>query len=339
MKKLILAIIAAAIIMTGCSRNVQNDNASSQSDSQINSSEEIDSSEASSAVQSEQDVPTDASVGAVTSSAGAVTSSAGSVTSSAGSVTSSAGAVTSSTESLPAQSASATENFSSLSTKKLGWGQGYNVNDKNQPVSCVEYNDRYGRLGGVFIDDREDNICLTFDEGYENGYTESILDTLKAKNVKAVFFVTYDYVKKNPDLIRRMIDEGHVVGNHSWSHPSMPTLTVEKAKSEIQKLHDYVQTNFGYTMTLFRPPMGEFSEQSLAVAQSLGYKSVFWSFAYYDYDVNKQPEHKAAFDRITKAAHDGGIFLIHAISKTNTEILGDVIDNLCEQGYTLNVME
>lgn len=237
-----------------------------------------------------------------------------------------------------AQSSLPTANeWSGLSTKKLGWGQGYNVNSDNQPTGCIDYQSKYGHLGGVFITDAKDNITLTFDEGYENGYTAQILDTLKEKEVKAVFFVTYDYAKRNPDLIRRMINEGHTVGNHSYNHPSMPTLTDEKVKSEIQRLHDYVVDNFNYEMTLFRPPMGEFSEKTLAITKSLGYKSVFWSFAYVDYDTKKQPEKQAAFNRITKAAHSGGIYLLHAVSKTNAEIIGNVIDSLRGQGYTLDI--
>jgi len=228
-------------------------------------------------------------------------------------------------------------NWSNLSSKKLGWGQGYAVNDKNQPTGCIDYQQKYGHLGGVFIGSDEKNICLTFDEGYENGYTAQILDVLKGKGVKAVFFITYDYAKRNANLVKRMIDEGHVVGNHTYNHPSLPTVSDERVISEIKRLHDYIKEQFGYEMTLFRAPMGEFSEKTLAITQSLGYKSIFWSFAYKDYDTNAQPENQAAFERITKAAHNGGIFLLHAVSKTNTEILGDVIDNFKEQGYTLDI--
>ncbi|MBQ2705045.1 MAG: polysaccharide deacetylase family protein [Clostridia bacterium] len=227
--------------------------------------------------------------------------------------------------------------WSNLSSKKLGWGQGYAVNDKNQPTGCIQYQQKYGHLGGVFIGSDEKNICLTFDEGYENGYTAQILDVLKEKGVKSVFFITYDYAKRNADLVKRMINEGHVVGNHTYNHPSLPTVSDERVISEIKRLHDYIKEQFGYEMTLFRAPMGEFSEKTLAITQSLGYKSIFWSFAYKDYDTNAQPEKQAAFERITKAAHNGGIFLLHAVSKTNTEILGDVIDNFKGQGYTLEI--
>ncbi len=227
--------------------------------------------------------------------------------------------------------------FDNLSGTKHGWGQGYNVNEKNQPISCIEYQQKYSGLGGVFIGADEKNICLTFDEGYENGYTAEILDTLKRKGVKAVFFITYDYANRNKDLVKRMIDEGHTVGNHTYNHPSLPTLSADGVMSEITRLHDYIKQEFGYEMTLFRAPMGEFSEKTLAITQSLGYKSVFWSFAYKDYDTNAQPEKQAAFERITGAAHNGGIFLLHAVSKTNTEILGDVIDNFRSKGYTLEI--
>lgn len=227
------------------------------------------------------------------------------------------------------------DQFADLSNKKICWGQGYNVNEKNQPISCPQYNALYGQYDAVFMGQNEKNIYLTFDEGYENGYTAQILDTLRDKQVSAVFFVTYDYAKSNPELIRRMIDEGHVVGNHSWSHPSMPDKSTDEVKTEITRLHDYVSDNFGYTMTLFRPPMGEFSERTLAVTQSLGYKTVLWSFAYYDYDVKNQPTEQKALDRITGAEHGGAVYLMHAVSSTNTAVLGNVIDHMRQSGYTV----
>ena len=226
---------------------------------------------------------------------------------------------------------------SALSNQKMCWGQGYNCNEKNQPLSCVEYNQKYGEHAAVFLGHTND-IVLTFDEGYENGYTATILDTLKDKQVQAVFFVTYDYVKRNPELVTRMIEEGHVVGNHSWSHPSMPEKSSEDVVLEIKKLHDYVQENFGYTMTLFRAPKGEFSERTLEITKQLGYTSVFWSFAYYDYNVNDQPDLAKALTRVTQAAHPGAIYLLHAVSKTNNAILGSVIDSLRQQGYSFSLL-
>ncbi len=226
--------------------------------------------------------------------------------------------------------------ISSLSNQKKCWGQGHNLNEKNQPVSSIEYNNIYKKYGGVFIGEAENTMYLTFDEGYENGYTEQILDTLKEKKVSALFFVTYDYVKRNDGLIRRMINEGHIIGNHTWSHPSMPDVSAEDCKSEIKKLHDYMVDNYNYKMTYIRPPKGEFSERTLVIAKNLEYKSIFWSFAYKDYDVNSQPDPTSAFNRITSASHDGAIYLLHAVSKTNADILGQVIDKWRDDGYKIS---
>ena len=223
-----------------------------------------------------------------------------------------------------------------LENEKKGWGQGKEVDDRNRPVSCDRYQERYGKYGGVFImPDTEKSIYLTFDEGYENGYTEKILDTLKEKQCSAVFFVTMPYVQQNPDLIRRMIDEGHVVGNHSVQHKSMPTLSMEEAAKEIIDLHNYVLETFGYEMTLFRPPMGEWSSRTMELANRLGYKTVLWSFAYLDYDTNNQMGVEKALPKVTGAAHNGAVYLLHAVSKDNAEMLADVIESFRKSGYTL----
>ncbi len=246
-----------------------------------------------------------------------------------------------SSESQPASTKPAEINMevlNKLDGAKKGWGQGVNVDDSNRPVGCLQYQDLYGKYDAYFIGKQTKTIYLTFDEGYENGYTAKILDTLKEKKVSAAFFVTYDYCDRNPDLVKRMISEGHVVGNHSWSHPSMPTISLEEGKNEIMKLHEYVKTNFGYEMTLFRPPMGEFSEQTLAMTQQLGYKSVFWSYAYEDWDSDNQIGAEAAYQKITKAEHDGAIYLLHAVSKDNAEVLGRVIDDMKSKGYSFGTL-
>ena len=225
-----------------------------------------------------------------------------------------------------------------LSNKKNGWGQGTQVDKDNRPVSCDTFQSKYGQYNAVFIKENNKNVYLTFDEGYENGYTAQILDVLKEKKAPAVFFVTYDYAKRNPDLIKRMIAEGHVVGNHSYTHPSMPTISLEKASEEITKLHDYIKENFNYTMTLFRPPMGEYSEQTLALTKELGYQSVFWSFAYKDWDTKNQPEEAAALKKTVDAVHGGAVYLLHAVSKTNTNILGEFIDEVRAKGFAFQAL-
>ena len=216
-----------------------------------------------------------------------------------------------------------------------GYGQGTEVDADNRPTGAEMFNNEMGQYGCYAMLENNGEIYLTFDQGYENGYTEPILDTLKEKNVKAVFFLTGDYAERNEKLVRRMLDEGHIIGNHGMKHASLPTLTDEQVKTEIMSLHDFVKEKYNYEMTLFRPPCGEYSEQSMAVCNELGYKTLLWSFAYPDWDVNNQPDPTAAYDKVTKAAHGGEIMLLHSVSSTNAEILGRVIDSLKEQGYTL----
>lgn len=223
-----------------------------------------------------------------------------------------------------------------ISNNPVTWGVGVQKYDDNRPVSPVQLQEQFGSKYAVdFIKENEKVIYLTFDEGYENGYTGKILDTLKEKNVKAVFFITMPYAKSEPELIRRMIDEGHVVGAHSVTHPSegMPSLTVEQQINEYQELHKYVEENYGYKMYLFRPPTGRFSEQSLAVAQKCGYRSVMWSFAYNDWNPDSQPEVSKALENAVGKLHNGAIYLLHAVSATNTEMLGSFIDQTEAKGY------
>ena len=218
------------------------------------------------------------------------------------------------------------------STEKVVWGPGRAENHQ-RPTDPVNLQQSYGALGAQFIMSDDKFICLTFDEGYENGYTPRILDTLKEKGVKAIFFVTYDFVKDNPELIERMIDEGHIIGNHTYRHYTMDEVSQEEAQEEIVFLDKYMKENFKYRMTLFRFPKGEFSENTLALANSLGYKSVFWSFAYADWDTNNPADQQEAFDTITSYTHNGEIMLLHAVSETNAAILGKVIDQVRSQGY------
>lgn len=226
--------------------------------------------------------------------------------------------------------------FADYSTSKVIWGPG-NITDHQQPADPLSLGETFGSLGGKWLLDDEKCICLTFDEGYENGYTPSILDTLKEKNVKAVFFVTYDFAKDNPDLIDRMISEGHIVGNHTYRHYTMDEIDINTATEEVMLLHQYMIDNHNYTMSYFRFPKGEFSQQSLALVQSLGYESLFWSFAYADWDANNPSDPQQALEHICNSTHDGAIILLHAVSPTNAEILPQVIDNIKSQGYTFTV--
>lgn len=232
------------------------------------------------------------------------------------------------------------ENIESLDSQSQNWGQGVNMDEKNRPVAALSAQEKYGKYNAYFIGEESQNIYLTFDEGYEYGQTESILNTLKEKGVKAIFFVTKPYAESEPELVNRMIDEGHIVGNHSVTHPSkgLPSQTLEQQKEEVVGNHNYVKENFDYDMYLFRYPTGCFSEQSLALLNNCNYKSVFWSFAYVDYDVSNQPDPAESLAKLKQKLHPGAIYLLHAESETNAAILGDFIDAVREAGYEFEVL-
>lgn len=224
-------------------------------------------------------------------------------------------------------------NYSEYPTEIVEYGCGTRLTADGRNEGAVYCDNMHGDYQVDFYKGTEKTIYLTFDEGYENGYTPAILDTLREKNVKAVFFCTMDFVVAEPELVQRIIDEGHVLANHSVRHKSIPSLSVEEQKNEILQLHEYVRENFGYEMYLFRPPMGHYSEQSLAVTGDIGYTSVLWSFAYYDYDVENQPSHEDALQTMTDRLHVGAIYLLHAVSEANTAVLGDFIDAARAEGY------
>lgn len=229
-------------------------------------------------------------------------------------------------------------NASALDCTVCGYGQGHEVNENNCPVGALMFNDSYSEYGAYAVT-KGDNIILTFDQGYENGYTAPILDTLREKNVKAVFFLTGDYAKRNPALVKRMIDEGHIIGNHGMKHSSLPKLSDEEAREEIMSLHDYVKQTYGYEMKYFRPPCGEYSEKALSTVQECGYTTLLWSFAYCDWDVNAQPDTVSSLEKVTGAAHKGAIYLLHSVSATNCEILPEVIDSIRSAGYEFGLPE
>ncbi|MBQ8296969.1 MAG: polysaccharide deacetylase family protein [Ruminococcus sp.] len=216
---------------------------------------------------------------------------------------------------------------------KIGYGQGTAVDSRNRPVDAAEFNSRYGDSDACALSEDDNRIIITFDQGYENGYTEKILDTLKEKNVSAIFFLTGDYAKKEKALVQRMIDEGHVLGNHGMTHASLPTLSDDEAKEEIMSLHNYVLDEYGYEMQYFRCPCGEYSEQALKTIQECGYTTLFWSFAYVDWKTDSQPSAGEGLKKLTESAHGGEILLLHSVSATNAEILGEVIDNFRAKGF------
>lgn len=228
------------------------------------------------------------------------------------------------------------DNVSALSGETLDWGQGGDLDEYNRPAGCLSYQERFKAYTADFIIPKtEKKIYLTLDEGYEYGCTPTILSTLKEKNVKAVFFVTKPYAEKDPELVRQILADGHILGNHSVTHPAkgLPSQSLEEQKQEVMGLHDYIKETYDYDMFLFRFPAGKFSEQSLAVLNNCGYRSVFWSFAYLDYDVNNQPDEAESLQKMIDKLHPGAIYLLHAESWTNTNVLGQFIDKAREAGY------
>lgn len=202
--------------------------------------------------------------------------------------------------------------------------------------------DQLARLGAAYIGNTEEKVLyLTFDAGYENGCTAQILDVLKANEVPAAFFLVGNYIEKNPDLVRRMVKEGHIVGNHTMHHCDMSKLSDKTAFSkELTDLETLYKDTTGQEMPkYYRPPQGIYSEENLRMAQELGYQTVFWSLAYVDWNNDAQPTKEAAFGKLLPRTHNGAVVLLHSTSKTNAEILNELIGKWKAQGYRFGTVE
>lgn len=235
-------------------------------------------------------------------------------------------------------------NLLGLSTARVGFSYGVASNGKphNQSIINQTNFDNYKNVEALALDTKstEKVMYLTFDNGYEyQNLTADILDTLKEKDVKAAFFITMSYAKSNKDLVRRMIDEGHIVGNHSTTHPSFPNLTRTKMAEEIAQLDTYLIENFSYSSPYFRFPSGEYSECALELVTSIGFKSVFWSSAYADWDTSTQKGEEYAYQTVTSRFHPGSVILLHAVSSDNAAALGRIIDTAVAQGYTFKTLD
>lgn len=209
---------------------------------------------------------------------------------------------------------------------------------KNGEIASIDqegFKDILQKHGAIFLGDtNKKELYLTFDNGYENGFTPQILDVLKEKKVPAAFFVTGHYVKDQPELLNRMVKEGHLIGNHSWSHPDITTVANEKMKDELNRVRDEVaQTTGQKEMKFLRTPRGIFNERTLAVSKELGYTNVFWSIAYMDWNTKSVKGWKYAFDNVTAQLHPGAVILLHSVSKDNADALGRIIDEARKQGY------
>ncbi|NQX69693.1 delta-lactam-biosynthetic de-N-acetylase [Paenibacillus alba] len=183
-------------------------------------------------------------------------------------------------------------------------------------------------------------LYLTFDNGYEQGYTGKILDVLKEKQVPAIFFVTGHYIKTEPELLKRMAQEGHLIGNHSWSHPDMSQISADRIKKELDQVKEGVSAVTGQTeMRYLRTPRGVFNGQSLTVSQQLGYTNVFWSVAYRDWEPKHQKGWEYAYKNVMAQLHPGAVILLHSVSKDNTEALARIIDDARSQGYQFKSLD
>ena len=183
-------------------------------------------------------------------------------------------------------------------------------------------------------------VYLTFDAGYENGNIEKILDTLKSENVKGSFFILENLLRKNPELVCRMVNDGNIVYNHTATHKDISKLKKEELEKEIKNLEELFKAKTGRELTkCFRPPEGKFSRESLEIVSDMGYKTVFWSFAYADWDNSKQPDCDFAFEKIISNMHNGAIILLHPTSSTNATILPKLIKYLKAEGYSFETVD
>ena len=198
------------------------------------------------------------------------------------------------------------------------------------------------KYDAAYIGSTEEKVIyLTFDAGYENGCTAKILDTLKEHQVPAAFFLVGNYLERNADLVRRMVDEGHIVGNHTMHHYDMSKISDQESFSqELKNLEDLFREVTGKELPrYYRPPQGIYSEENLKMAQELGYRTVFWSLAYVDWNNDAQPTAQEAFDKLIPRIHKGAVVLLHSTSRTNAEILGELLTKWKDLGYRFGTLE
>lgn len=228
-----------------------------------------------------------------------------------------------------------------LEASSNGYGWGFKKNTDQELPDIGKYADILKEYGAYFADDSgEKNIYLTFDNGYEEGYTEDVLDVLQKEDVPATFFVTGHYVDTQPDLIERMVDEGHIIGNHSYHHPDFTIISKESIQEELETLEEAVaEVSDQKDLKYLRPPKGVFNEETLGWANELGYIHVFWSLAFVDWETSNQKGWEYAFDQIMGQIHPGAIVLLHTVSADNAEALEHLITELKAQGYSFKSLD
>ena len=230
--------------------------------------------------------------------------------------------------------------FASSALSTGSWGLSFR--QEGAPPIGNAGKDQLRQYQAAYIGNTNEKVLyLTFDAGYENGCTAKILDTLKEKQVPAAFFLVGNYIRQSPDLVRRMVAEGHTVGNHTMHHYDMSRLSDKAAFSkELTDLEALYKETVGQELPKFyRPPQGIYSEENLKMAQELGYKTLFWSLAYVDWNNDSQPTKEAAFAKLLPRTHNGAVVLLHSTSKTNAEILGELIDKWKAMGYRFGTLD
>lgn len=226
------------------------------------------------------------------------------------------------------------DQLAAIDGNRRGYGPGPSTNGSRPPYATSAQNAYGQRFNSYFIAPDNGKVYFTFNHGYEMGnLTATVLDVLKEKDVKCVFFINRYYAKSAPDLVWRMINEGHIVASHATNHYDMGTLSVDKMVSEIMTMHNYMLEHFGYKMTLFRPPSCYYSPRLLAVAQSLGYTTVQCSYMYPDYEETAPPDHDKFLASVVNSAHSGAIYQFHSVTASGVSILAEAIDAIREKGY------
>ena len=225
-----------------------------------------------------------------------------------------------------------------LATENWGLGFGQEGTRPTGNVSAQELE----KYDAWFIapSEKEKILYLTFDCGYENGNTEAILSALKKHNVQATFFVVGHFLESAPEMVKQMVNDGHTVGNHTYHHPDMSKISDQASfQKEMDTVADLYKEIIGEDMPLYyRPPQGKYSQQNLQMAKDMGYKTFFWSLAYVDWNVDKQPSHEEAFGKLLSRVHPGAIVLLHNTSKTNGEILDELLTKWEEMGYSFGIL-
>ncbi len=222
----------------------------------------------------------------------------------------------------------------------VNWGLSFQMPGKT-PIIDVSP-ELLKKYDAYFVgDESQKELYLTFDAGFENGNTPAILDALKKHNAPAAFFLVGNFLDTQPELVKRMVAEGHIVGNHTANHPDMSKISSpEKFGAELSSLEEKYKEVTGQEMKKFyRPPEGRFSEDNLRMARELGYKTVFWSLAYVDWQTDKQPSREKAIKTLTDRLHPGAVVLLHSTSSTNAEILDELLTKWEELGYTFKSIE